>query len=194
MEYHALNRLAGEQDALTAAFVSVRPGDLDRVIATLEDAPQVAALILREQSIDDFNDTTGENWLVFAFVITAFASIIALGVIYNSARIALSERGRELASLRILGLTRAEIAFILMGELAVLTLLSVPVGFGLGYVLCAVTAWSLQAEMFQIPLVMSRTTFAYAALVVLCSAVVSALVLRVRLYRLNLVGVLKTRE
>lgn len=194
MDYAALNRLAGDEDAMTAAFVSVQPGELERVVSDLEDAPRVAALILREQSIEDFYETTGENWLFFALIITAFAGIIAFGVIYNSARIALSERSRELASLRILGLTRAEIAFILIGELSVLTLLAIPVSFVLGYALCALAVWSLQAEMFQIPLVMSRATYAYATLVVLVSAVLSGLVLRARLYRLNLVEVLKTRE
>ncbi|WP_179862301.1 ABC transporter permease [Longibacter salinarum] len=194
MDWNALHHRLGEQGAATAAYVTVSPGSVEAVYSVLQDAPRVSALILRERSINDFYESTGENWLFFSFVITVFAGIIAFGVIYNSARIALSERSRELASLRILGLTRGEISFILLAELAVLAVAAIPIGFLLGRAICAMTVRAFQMEMFQIPLVISRQTYAYAALIVLVSAFLSAIGLRYRLYRLNLIEVLKTRE
>jgi len=194
MDVEALHRRLGEQRLATAAYVTVEPGAGAFVRDVLQDAPRVSTLILRERSIDDFYETTGENWLIFALVITLFAAIIAFGVIYNSARIALSERSRELASLRILGFTRGEISFILIAELATLAVIAIPFGFALGWALCWFTAWTFQMEMFQIPLFIRRQTYAYAAVIVLVSAACSAVAVRYRLYRLNLVDVLKTRE
>ena len=56
--------------------------------------------------------------LFFTFISTLLGGSIAFGVIYNNMRIALSERNRELASLRVLGFHRGEVAYILLGELA----------------------------------------------------------------------------
>ena len=113
---------------------------------------------------------------------------------YNSARISVSERGRELASMRVLGFTRAEISAILLGELAILVLLALPLGMVTGYVIAAGVVRSLQTEMFKLPLVIDASTYAWTALVVLGAATISALVVRRRLDRLDLVAVLKTRE
>jgi putative ABC transport system permease protein len=144
--------------------------------------------------IQSFYETSGESTLTFAFILTLFAGGIAFGVVYNSIRIALSERDRELASLRVLGFTRNEIAYILLGEQALLTLLSLPVGFLLGGLLSAVFVKSLETDIIQFPLTLSRSTFAFAALVVIGASLVSAVIVRYRLNRLDLIGVLKTRE
>ena len=122
------------------------------------------------------------------------AGIIAFGVVYNSARIALSERRRELASLRVLGFTRAEISYILLGELGVLTLAAIPLGFLIGRGLCAYIANSLETDLFRIPLILEANTYAFAALVVLMSTLISGLIVRSRLDRLDLIAVLKTKE
>ena len=131
-------------------------------------------------------------WVYGGYVVL---SIIAFGVVYNAARISLSERSRELASLRVLGLTRGEISYILLGELAVLTLLAVPWGLLIGYGLSAAfIAFGQDTELFRIPLVVYRSTFALAATTVIVAAIVSGLVVRRRLDHLDLVAVLRTRE
>ena len=132
--------------------------------------------------------------LTYTFILSLFAGVIAFGVVYNSARISLSERDRELASLRVLGLTRGEVAYILLGELAVLTLLAIPLGFLLGAGASTAVVKALQTDMYQLPFVLSRHTLALAAVVVLAAAVISALIVNHRLNRLDLIGVLKTRE
>ncbi|MGB5586287.1 MAG: FtsX-like permease family protein, partial [Gammaproteobacteria bacterium] len=113
---------------------------------------------------------------------------------YNSARIALAERGRDLASLRVLGFTRGEVSYILLGELGLLTLLAILPGFAVGYVLSAWMVSTLPHELFRIPLVLERDTYALAAAVVLGAAVISGLVVRRRVDQLDMVAALKTRE
>jgi putative ABC transport system permease protein len=132
--------------------------------------------------------------LVFTFINTILAATVAVGVIYNSARIALSERSRELASLRVLGYTRGEISYILLGELGVLALAAVPLGFLIGRGLCAFIAARFETDLYRIPLVVETNTYGFSAAVVLASAVLSGLIVRRRLDRLDLVAVLKMRE
>jgi putative ABC transport system permease protein len=144
--------------------------------------------------LDNFYDTMAKQILTFAFFNTLLAATIAFGVVYNSARIALSERSRELASLRVLGYTRAEISYILLGELAVLTLCGIPVGFLIGAALSGFMITNMQNELFRIPVVIDQSTYAFAAAVVLGSAVISGLLVRRKLDHLDLVSVLKTKE
>jgi putative ABC transport system permease protein len=123
-----------------------------------------------------------------------FACIITMGVIYNSARIALSERSRELATLRIIGFSRPQIAIILLGEQAILTLLAIPVGFIMGYGLAALLSRSLSTDLYRFPLVIHPASYAFAAMVVGLAAIVSGLLVRRNLDHLDLIAVLKTRE
>ena len=156
--------------------------------------PRVAGTVVRMDEIRNFYQTQAESMLFFTFIATVLASIIAFGVVYNSARISLSERSRELASLRVLGYTRGEISYILLGELGLLTLAALPVGFLLGRGLCAYITTAVESDLFRVPVVVEPATYALGAAVVIISASVSALIVRHRLDHLDLVGVLKTRE
>ena len=156
--------------------------------------PRVAGTVNVGDLVTNFYDTMGEQVNIFTYFMIFLAATITFGVVYNSARIALSERSRELASLRVLGFTRAEISYILLGELTILTLLAIPLGFLIGRWLCAFMISNLQSDLFRIPLVMDRRTYAFAALVVVISAIISALIVRRRLDHLDLVEVLKTKE
>ncbi|MBW6502754.1 hypothetical protein K0B90_00550 [bacterium] len=117
MDLHALNRLMGEENAISGAYLSADRGDRQSVYDALKGMPGVAGTVVREDAIRSFYETMGGTLLLFTFVITLLAASVAFGVVYNSARIALSERGRELASLRVPGFTRGEISCILLGEL-----------------------------------------------------------------------------
>jgi putative ABC transport system permease protein len=128
------------------------------------------------------------------FINVVFAGIIAFGVVYNAARVSLSERSRELASLRVLGFTRAEISLILLGELALLTLAALPVGGVMGYGFAVWIAGAFESEVYRFPLVVSRPAIAWAFLTIGAAALVSALIVRRRLDALDLVAVLKIRE
>ena len=160
----------------------------------VKELPAVASLVLWDVSLRNFRETVAHNMLIMIVVYTLFAALIAIGVVYNSARIALSERGRELASLRVLGFTAGEVSWILLGELALLTLLSIPLGWLLGHGLAWLIVTGIDSELFRIPLIIGRETYAYASLIVLLAALVSGLIVRRRIARLDLIGVLKTRE
>jgi len=194
MDLGALNRLMGEGHALSGAYLSVDAKDLGGVYRALKERPRVAGVTERAREIHNFNKTMDETMLFWTSVATIFSAIIAFGVIYNAARITLTERSRELASLRVLGYTRGEISYILLGELAVLTLAAVPAGLVIGRWLCGYIAHAIQSDLYRVPLIVEPPTYAFSALVVLASAVVSALVVRRRLDRLDLIAVLKTAE
>jgi len=135
-----------------------------------------------------------ENLLRMRAINLVFASVIAFGVVYNAGRIALAERARELATLRVLGFTRAEVSVLLLGELAVLTLLALPVGMICGYGLSSLAVVALETENQRFPLVIEAKTYAFAAVVVLTAATITALIVRRRVDRLDLVEVLKSRD
>jgi putative ABC transport system permease protein len=142
----------------------------------------------------NIQEVTVGNLLMFSVVLTAFAVVIAVGVVYNNARIALAERAWELASLRVLGFTRSEVSAILLGELAIEIVLAMPLGMLLGYGLSKGIVSAIQNDEFFFPLVISPSTYAFSAVCVVVAGVVSAFIVRRRVDGLDLVSVLKTRE
>ena len=195
MELDALNRFMREGPAISGAYLAVDdPDDLPRLYRSLKDSARIVGVQLRKQEIANFNRLMDESMLFYTFIASVFSVIIAFGMVYNSARIALAERSRELASLRVLGFTRAEISYILLGELAVLTLAALPLGALFGWSLSWLVASGLQSDLYRIPLIIEPRTNAFAATVVLSAAVASALIVWRRLDRLDLIAVLKTRD
>jgi putative ABC transport system permease protein len=194
MDIRALNRLLGEGPTVSGAFLAADPARLDELTAELKRTPDVAGVAVRESMLASFYDTIAQSMLATTTVLVAFACVIALGIVYNGARISLSERGHELASLRVLGFTRREIALILLGEHALLTLAAVPLGFGLGAGGAALLARTVASDLYRLPLVFSRETFAFAFLVTIAAALVSGIMVAGRIRKLDLVAVLKTRE
>jgi putative ABC transport system permease protein len=194
MRIDALNRLMREGRTVSGALLAVDPLAAPGLYAVLKRLPAIGGVMQREVALRSFEKTLGESIGIFTAVLVGFACVIAVAVVYNAARIALSERGHELASLRVLGFTRAEVAVMLLGEQAVVVLVAIPVGLLLGYGACALMASAYQWELFRLPLVVSRTTYVFALLVVSGAGVCSAWLVRRRLDRIDLVEVLKTRE
>ena len=194
MQRAALNRLLKEDNAINAAYLAIDSRHSERIYHELDDMPRVAGTVVRETAIRSFHRTMEETILYFSFVTAILGGIIAFGVVYNSARIALSERDRELASLRVMGFTRGEVAYILLGELGLVTLLALPLGYLFGHELCRYLSNAFRSDLYRVPLVLEVDTFAFASSVVLASAIISAILLWRKLNRLDLIGVLKTRE
>jgi putative ABC transport system permease protein len=194
MARESLNRLLREGGAVSGAFLAVDAAAAPDLYADLKRMPAVGAAAIREVALASFEATLARSLGIFTTILVVFACVIAVAMVYNAARIALSERGRELASLRVLGFTRAEVAVLLFGEQAILTLLAIPLGYLIGYAACAVMAAAYQWELFRLPLVVRSDTYAFALLVVVLAAAGSGVVVRRRLDRLDLVEVLKTRE
>lgn len=194
MELAALNRLMKEGNTISGALLAIDAPYKHEIYRRLFEMPRVMGATVREDEIKNFYETQAEVINFFTMATALLAGSIAFGVLYNSARIALAERGRELASLRVLGYTRAEISYIFLGELGVLTLAAIPVGFLLGRGLCAYIASMVSSDLFRIPVVIEPRTYSLAAAVVLASACLSGLIVRRKLDHLDLVAVLKAKE
>jgi putative ABC transport system permease protein len=194
MDRSALARLLHEGAMISGAHVRLDPDAAAAFYAQVKETPAAAAVSAKATMLDSFRSHVAENMMQIILINALFAGMIAFGVVYNSARIMLSERSRELASLRVLGFTRFEVGYILLGELAILTIAALPLGCLMGYGLAAVMASAFESELYRIPLVIERSTYSLAALVVLSAALVSALIVARRLNRLDLVGVLKTGD
>jgi putative ABC transport system permease protein len=189
-----VNRFLREGPSLTAAHLAVQPSRAAELYAALKAMPGVASVSLREAMLASVRKTIVENIYLSASMIVGFACVIAFGVIYNGARIALSERGRDLASLRVLGFSKGEVGAMLLGEQGVLTLASIPIGFSGGWALSLWIARLFDSEVYRIPLVISGRTFAISFFVIAIAAAFTAALVQRRIRGLDLVEVLKTRE
>jgi putative ABC transport system permease protein len=194
MQLDALHRLMREQDAASGAFLSVDAAGADQFYAGLKQSPRIAGVAIKWAALESYQQTLAENVLRMKAINEIFASIVAFGVVYNCARISLAERSRELATLRVLGFTRNETAYILFGELAMLVVAAIPIGWGLGYLFAGLLIALLDTEVHRFPLRVSSATYAFAAVVVVVAAVLSAMVVRRRLDRLDVVSALKARD
>jgi putative ABC transport system permease protein len=194
MERHSLNQLLREGDIINQVTVAVDSGHEPELLARLKELPRVAAAVSKSIMKSNIDEVTARNVLVFSGILSVFATIIATGVVYNNARIALAERAWELASLRVLGFTRTEVSAFLLGELAFEIALAIPLGMLLGYGLATTIVSLIKTDEFFFPMVIAPATYAYAVLCVVVAGLVSGLIVRRRVDTLDLVGVLKTRE
>ncbi|HEU5048789.1 MAG TPA: FtsX-like permease family protein, partial [Gemmatimonadales bacterium] len=194
MPLAAMNRFLGEGPSVNAVHLRVDPRHDPAIRARLGTWPRIATVTSREAERAHIERQTASYQRVTMLVITLAAVAITIGVVYNNARIALSLRSRELASLRVLGFTRAEISRMLLGEIAFEVLLSLAPGVLAGWALTWLVTAPVETERFRWPVVMTAETCAFAAGLVLAAATASALLVRRRLDRLDLIAVLKSRE
>jgi putative ABC transport system permease protein len=195
MELRTLNRLAGDGDVRTGAAVRLADAAHGSALyERLKALPRVATVASKAAMLQNFRDTSARNILFFTSILTGFAAVIAIGVVYNHARIALQERTWELASLRVLGFTRTEVSVFLLGELAIEALAALPLGALLGFSLAWLLVHQTHSDLIAVPVVIAPRTYGYAALAIVVAAVASALVVRRRIDRLDMVAALKTRE
>jgi len=194
MELGALGRLLGEPATYSHASLLIDPTRAPALYDQLEHAPHAMAIGIRRSTLESFRSMSETSLNFIRMIVLVFATIIAFGVVYNTARIALAERGRELATLRVLGFTRGEASAILLGEIAILAAPAVPLGMALGYLLTGVVSTAMTGSRMHIPVIVSPPTYAFAIVVFMVSALISALVVRRRIDRLDLIEVLKARE
>ncbi|WP_375772530.1 ABC transporter permease [Archangium gephyra] len=195
MKLDAMARLLGEEPAISAATLSVDRSQLDALHARLKQLPGVLGVTRTELARQQFEEGTATVYLVFTLALSIFSAIIAVGIVYNNARVTLAVRARDLATLRVLGFTRREISWVLLGELAVSLLLALPVGLLLGrWFARALSSSLVDNEVIRLPGLITPASSAFAVLVVLCAGLLSALLVRRRLDHLDLIAVLKTRE
>lgn len=194
MDLGALNKIMREGHVISGAYISFDASKKDELFKAVKNLPAIGSISLQKESLKKFRETMAQNLNIMTTVYIILSSLIAFGVIYNMARIQLSERGRELASLRVLGFTFFEVFIILISELAFLTLLAIPIGWALGYLLASAMIAGFDSELYRIPFIIERATYAKAALVALAAAAFSAMLVMRRVSQLDMIEVLKTRE
>ena len=189
-----LNRIMRERPAVDTVHISLDSRETPRFFRELKDTPGVSGILVVQAAVDNFNETVAQTILIFIGFFSAFAAALCIGVVYNSARIALSERARELATLRVLGFTRFEISYILLGQSALLVALALPIGCAAGWLLALTITTAFDTELYRIPLIVSPASYGVAMVVAIAAAFLSALLVNRKLGRLDLIAVLKTRE
>lgn len=194
MDLDSLREVLHETDAISSVAMLVDPERIDDVQTRLKDMPAVIGIARRKDLIRRFEKQSAEQTVFTTLILSVFGAAIAIAIVYNNARVALSTRERDLASLRVLGFTRAEISRILLNEIAAQVGLAILPGLALGRLL----SWSItqmtSPEMFRLPVIVSNQTYVYAVMTTVAAAIVSALIVRRKLDRLDLVAVLKSRE
>jgi putative ABC transport system permease protein len=194
MDIRALNRLMRERPSVTAVHLRVDANQRAALFSALKVLPRVSSVSVKDAAVQTFRKTLAETITIFVSFFIVFSCALAFGVTYNAARISLSERGRELATLRVLGFTRAEISYILLGEVALLTCVALPLGCALGFALASLIVQAFETELYRVPLVVLASTYGWAMVIGLVATAVSAFLVRQRVDRLDLIAVLKTRE
>ena len=194
MRMDALRSWLGEGPVVTMALLRVDPERELELSERLRELPAVAAVSRRRDIFDRFEEQSGAMLITFSTIITLFAVVICVGVVYNNARVALSVRARDLASLRVLGFTRGEIASMLLGEMAVQVAVAIPLGLLLGRAMVEGMASTVDPETYRLPVIFTSRTYAFAVVVIVAASALSALLVRRKLDKLDLIGVLKTRE
>lgn len=194
MRLDAMNALARDGAGVAEAALLVDPLAMAAFWDAVKRAPVINAVFDKASSMQSFNETTSRNMGVFSGILTLFAVAMAVGIVYNAARITLSERAWELASLRVLGMTRAEVSVLLLAQLGAELLLALPIGAATGWALASLLMRLMSSDNIDFPVVIEPSTYASAVLIVLAAGLASALMVRRHIDRLDLVAVLKVRE
>jgi putative ABC transport system permease protein len=179
---------------LTGVNIAYDTESQGKLFDAIKSTPGIGSIGLQRNALTRFRETIAQNINYSVTIYVTLAVVIAFGVVYNSARIQLSEHARELASLRVLGFTKTEVSRVLLTELALITLLSVPLGWLLGYGFGWLLIQAFSSDLFRVPFTIARATYAKASLVVLLAAAASAMIVRRRVDNLDLIAVLKTRD
>lgn len=189
-----LHRLLGEQDAVGGVWLAADARRRAGLLAELAKLPGVAGVSRRAARIEAFQETFGRSLTIVALVFLAIAGTLAFAMVFNAARTVFDERRRELATLRVIGMTRTETGYILVAELAALAILAVPAGFALGYGLAALLAYAMQSELFRLPVILDAQSYARAAVLLLAAAAVSMVWSAWDLARLDVKEALSARD
>jgi putative ABC transport system permease protein len=194
MELHALNRLLEEGDVISGASFTVDAARRGEFLHALKGIPRVGWVAIKDSLRENFRETTAASIGLIQTIYLLFATIVAFGVVYNNARISLAERGRELATLRVIGFSRREVGGVLVTELVILAIIAVPLGLLIGTGFATGILRSVNTETVRLPLVLSASNYAFAVSVVVIASAISALIVLRKLSHLDLIGALRAPE
>mgnify|MGYP002405689417 CR=1 FL=1 len=194
MNRDAFFRLVGQAPQVNMVHLAIDRNALPALQAKVQDTPTIARFTLWSDIRRQFEEALDESLMTMTVIFASLGMLITIGVVYNAARIQLAERAYELASLRVLGFRRREVAYVLVAEQSLLAFIAIPVGWLIGYEVCMLMADGFSTDVVSIPVVVTRRTYAVAALIVLLTALACILVVRRRLDRIDIVHALKQKE
>lgn len=194
MNLEALNRALRESNRVSAAYLSIDHAHASAIYSDLREMPAIAGVSLKSDAERAFETIMNTGAGAVRYVMGWIAFVITFGIVYTASKIAYAERARDLASLRVLGFTRGETAFVLLGELAIITLAAILLGALLGYYLSFGIATAFSSELYQVPAIFDPASYGSAAIVVIAAALASSGLVKRDINRLELVSVLKMSE
>lgn len=194
MTIDSLSRLLDEPLAMNAVLVQTDPGGADLLNNHLKDIATVAAVAVKARMLQSLMDTLAMSMRIMNTMMIGFAFAIAFAIIYNVTIVSLTERERELASLRVLGFTQQETGSILYRENAVLGVLGIIVGLPLGVVYCRFMVYAFTTDLYRFPFYIAPSSYVITSALAIGFVLIANLAVRRRIGRLDMVEVLKSRE
>ena len=194
LELNALNQALREDRRLSGAYLTIDAAQTQTLYEKIKGMPAVAGVSLKADARDSIVRLMNEGAGATRYVMAIIAGLITFGIIYTSARIAFAERSRDLSSLRVFGFSRGETAFVLLGELILLTLVALPIGMLGGQAFAQIIAEAFSTDLYQVPADVPLSAHAGAAVAVLLATAASALIVKRDLDRLDIVHALKSRD
>ena len=194
MDINWLNRYLHEPQRISGAYLSIDKHYSDSIYAVIKGMPGIAGISLKQDSQAAFAKLMDTGAGAMRYIMALIAGVITFGIVYNSARIAFAERERDLASLRVIGFTKGETAFVLLGELALVTLLALPLGSVIGYYLAIAISEGYSTDIYQIPATFSPESYGVASLAVIIAAVISGWLIKRDIDQVDMVAALKSKQ
>lgn len=194
MDRRELNRLMGEGDLVSGAKLLVAADQRPAFYRAVARTPQIVGASSRGETVAAWRQAMAAAFQVTITFFVGFAAAIAFGVAYNTIRISLSERSRDLATLHVLGFGHGECAYILCGELVILALAAVPLGVLGGQALAYGLVEAYSREELRLPATISARSYGVALTAYFAAVLLGGMLVVRRVWSLDLVAVLKTRE
>jgi putative ABC transport system permease protein len=194
MDMRRLNRLLHEPATISGVYLTIDQNQSSEVYQRIKEMPAVMGMTLKRDSQQAFAKLMDSGAGAMRYIMALIAGVITFGIVYNAARIAFAERERDLASLRVIGFSKSETAFVLLGELAVVTLIALPLGAAIGYFLSIMISAGYSTDIYQIPATFSPQSYAIASVAVLAAAIVSGYLIKRDIDQIDLVAALKSKQ
>ena len=186
--------LYGETASLNAALIKVDPSaDTNAVAEDLLDINGVTSVSMNATTQAQVNSMLGNLNVIIAVMILA-AGLLAFIVLYNLNNINITERRRELATLKVLGFYPGELAAYVYRENVILTLFGTVLGMGLGFVLHWFVMQTVETETVMFGAEMRFTSYLFAILLTIVFAVLVNALMYFRMKKIDMIESLKSVE
>jgi putative ABC transport system permease protein len=190
-----LSRLLGEE--LSANIVlgkTCNKSEWKNLYSALKKRPAVVGISERTRSLTQMDERFGKVMGTMIFMTVFFAGLIAFGSILNTALVSLSERSREVGTLRVLGYTPAQITWIFSGESHLLNSVGIVLGLIAGIGLSKLVSAAYSTELYRFPSVIYPSRLVISAILMFFFITLAQLIIYRMITRFPWLEVLKVKE